>query len=104
MASVYLVHDPFTDTHKIGVSTDPVRRVRQLSTAHSWPLRLVTTFPSVYAGKIEISLHRYYDRVRLLGEWFDLSSPELADFQHRCQVFHDWHQRRNSDWGLEDIL
>lgn len=102
--AVYLLHDPATDTHKIGLSTDPVRRVRQLSTAHSAPLRLVTTFLSAHAAKIENSLHHYYARGRKLGEWFDLTAPELADFEHRCQEFHNWHERRSGGWLLEELL
>jgi hypothetical protein len=101
---VYLIHDPGTDTYKIGISTDPVRRVRQLTTAHSQGLRLLHQYPTRYAAKIERSLHQFHTDTRKLGEWFDLSPTSVREFLMRCRSFEDYYQQQARRFEVDELL
>lgn len=91
---VYLIHDPGRDLHKIGVSTDPVRRLRQLQTGNGQQLTLVERYPTHRAIRVESSLHVFYRVNAVLGEWFDLPAGAVADFLARCAFFDGYHARR----------
>jgi hypothetical protein len=91
---VYLIHDASRDLHKIGVSTDPVRRLRQLQTGNAQQLALVACFATGRAHRVENSLHVYHRTSAVLGEWFNLPAGAVADFLKRCAFFDDYHARR----------
>jgi hypothetical protein len=59
---------------KIGVSTKPENRLKQLQTAHSEPLVILL----VVQGDIERKLHSQFAELRLSGEWFKPESSLLT--------------------------
>lgn len=63
---------------KIGHSTDPERRLRQLQTGHERPLTLVHKEPvhPEWAPLLEKRIHHANRHKALRGEWFDLSHEE----------------------------
>lgn len=65
--SVYLIESK--SHYKIGISTEPNARLRELNTGNAEPLVLV----AVRAGGIvlERHLHELLDSYRYRGEWFD---------------------------------
>jgi hypothetical protein len=93
---VYLIHDRVGDRHKIGVSTDPVRRLRQLQTGNATPLDLQGRFATPRARQLESQLHQRYAPHRLAGEWFDLPPGEAAAFRTRCGFYNDFLYRRDA--------
>lgn len=100
---IYLIHDRERDRHKIGISVDPVRRLRQLQTGNAGLLSLVDHYPTTRARRIESTLHGFYSANREMGEWFDMPAGEVGRFQERCQFFEDFHQRREPAYQLADF-
>jgi hypothetical protein len=100
---VYLLFDPERDLHKIGVSTDAVRRQRQLQTGNGGLLTLVERYTSTRAARIERSLHRFYQDHQCLGEWFSLPAGEVAGFRARCLFFEQFHQAQDAAHDIEDF-
>jgi hypothetical protein len=85
MKSVYLIRTN-DGRYKIGIAKNPNKRVLQLQTGNSEPLELIETYQSERASKIESTLHRYYSYGKMMGEWFDLSIKEEAEFIKMCNL------------------
>lgn len=85
MKHVYLIQETENGYYKIGVSKNPKKRVKQLNTGNSSMLKLVMSYESEIANKIEKTLHRKYSHLSKEGEWFDLSVSEEADFINECE-------------------
>lgn len=77
---LYLMENAF-GMSKIGISTNPERRRRQLENAAGVPVYLIkcwrTTEETAY--KVEQDLHVAFSRRRMGGEWF--SHISLADIE-----------------------
>lgn len=81
---VYLIQNLETSRYKIGVSKNPSKRLKQLQTGSGEELKLVHTFETNNARKIESALHRIYMQHKTMGEWFDLSLSEELIFIKEC--------------------
>lgn len=70
---IYLISHP-EGFHKIGVSTNPENRVRNLSTATPYSLTLenVILVEGGSAFSVEGVLHESLDKYNVSGEWFEL--------------------------------
>jgi hypothetical protein len=65
---VYLISDgTFT---KVGYSTNPHARVKQLQTAHPNPLKIVALFEA--ERDMEVLLHEELEAYHVRGEWYRL--------------------------------
>ncbi len=64
---------------KIGVAADPEERVRTLSTAGPFPVRLLSVCQGNHSR--ENYFHKLYAHARLNGEWFQLSLTEITALQ-----------------------
>lgn len=53
---------------KIGYSSNPEQRLKELQVGNPHKLKLVNTMPG--DSKTELSLHKLYDSKRVHGEWF----------------------------------
>ena len=85
MKSVYLIQSLENGYYKIGVSKNPNKRLLQLKTGNSSDLKLIYTYQSEYAYKIEKTLHNRYSHLNKEGEWFDLTLKEEILFIINCQ-------------------
>lgn len=85
MKSIYLIQSLENGYYKIGISNNPNKRVEQLQTGNSSPLKLIETYQSEFAHQIEKTFHRRYSHMNKNGEWFDLSISEEANFHNDCQ-------------------
>ncbi len=85
MKYVYLIQSLENGYYKIGVSTQPQKRLKQLQTGNSSTLKLIDAFLSEYAMKIEKSLHNRYSYLKKEGEWFDLSIEIEVNFIDECK-------------------
>lgn len=68
---------------KVGFSTDPEARLRNLQTAHSEPLQIFATVPGGKA--LEAKYHSRWRARRKTGEWFTLGDcilNEISRLQH----------------------
>lgn len=83
--SVYLILSTDDGYYKIGVSNKPNYRIEQLKTGSPSPLKLVETYESEFAYKIESVLKRRYSFAKKEGEWFNLSLDVEVDFKKICK-------------------
>ena len=85
MKYIYLFQSLENGYYKIGISKHPQKRILELQTGNSSPIKLIYTFQSEYANKIECTLHRRYSHFRKNSEWFDLSIAEENSFLSECK-------------------
>ena len=89
MKYIYLIQSQEDGYYKIGVSKHPKKRVKQLQTGNSSELKLVESYQSEHAHKVEKALQRRYAHLKKEGEWFDLSIKEDNSFLTDCkQIEH----------------
>lgn len=89
MKYVYLIQSLENSYYKIGISKHPKKRVQELQTGNASELRLVLTYQSEYANKIEKTLQRRYSHLRREGEWFDMGISNEVSFIDECkQIEH----------------
>ena len=82
MKKVYLLKTD--EYYKIGIANNVNRRISQLQTGNSRVIKLVDCYESLYASKIEGTLHNKFAYARKEGEWFDLSLKDEVDFLKEC--------------------
>jgi len=85
MKQVYLIQSLEDSYYKIGVSKHPKKRVKQLQTGNSSELKLIESYESEYADKIEKALQRRYSYLKKEGEWFNLSLNNELTFIDECK-------------------
>lgn len=89
MKFIYLIQSLESGYYKIGVSKHPQQRVRELQTGNASELRLINTYQSEYAHKIEKTLQRRYSYLRREGEWFDMSISNEVSFINECKKIEE---------------
>lgn len=82
---IYLIQSLEDGYYKIGVSKHPNKRIKELNTGNSSPLKLIETYQTEYADKIERALQRRYAHLHKKGEWFDMSISNEVSFRKECQ-------------------
>jgi len=82
---VYLIQSLVDGNYKIGISVNPNKRTTTLQTGNSSKLKLIETYQSENASKIESTLHNHFGHMRKEGEWFDLSIEEEVSFKKKCE-------------------
>ena len=89
MKSIYLIQSQEDGYYKIGVSKHPKKRVKQLQTGNSSELKLIETYQSEHANKIEKILHNQLLHCKKEGEWFDISLPDALSFDVQCKKIEE---------------
>jgi len=89
MKYVYLIQSLENSYYKIGISKHPTKRIEELQTGNASILRLIDTYQSEYANKIEKTLQRRYSHLRKEGEWFDLGISQEVNFKKECQLIEE---------------
>jgi hypothetical protein len=85
MKYIYLIQSLENSYYKIGVSKHPQKRIQELQTGNSSPLKLVEVYQSEYAHEIERTLQRRYSHLHKEGEWFDMGISIEVSFKEECQ-------------------
>jgi len=85
MKKVYLIRGN-DGKYKIGTSKNPEKRIKPVQTGNPDQLKIIETYTSINATKIEVALHNKYSYARNVGEWFDLSISEELDFLENCRT------------------
>ena len=89
MKYIYLIQSQEDGYYKIGVSKHPKKRVKQLQTGNSSELKLIGSYQSEHAHKVERALQRRYSFLKKEGEWFDLSIKEDVSFLTDCKQIEE---------------
>lgn len=67
---------------KIGISVNPVKRVRQLTTASGTPVTLLGVWDvELNARIVESRMHSIFKDFRLEGEWFSKNAFTIEEFE-----------------------
>lgn len=82
---VYLLKTP-ENVFKIGVAKNIDKRIKSLQTGCADKITLVDKFLSNYPFKIESTLHRRYEDVKVNGEWYYLTNENINNFQNDCKL------------------
>ena len=89
MKHIYLIQSLEDSRYKIGVSKHPTRRLLGLQTGNSSKLKLIESFQTEYAYKIERALQRKYSYLKKEGEWFDMSIEHEVSFLSECKQIEE---------------
>ena len=89
MKQIYLIQSLEDGYYKIGVSKHPKKRVKQLQTGNSSELKLIESYESEHAHKVERALQRRYLHMKKEGEWFDMSISQEVSFLSDCKQIED---------------
>ena len=84
MGYVYLIHDLYNNTYKIGVTNNLVKRMNNLQTGNVCKLKLIESFKTDYPYRLETMLHRSLEQYRENNEWFSLPENIVYDFYETC--------------------
>lgn len=57
---------------KIGIATDPYRRVREVQTGNPQGVRIIKAWPSHLARRVERKAHKMLAKYRTKAEWFEV--------------------------------
>tara|TARA_R110000782_G_scaffold267433_1_gene362846 strand:- start:94 stop:558 length:465 start_codon:yes stop_codon:yes gene_type:complete len=84
---VYLLHNPLTKLSKIGISGQPIQRMKQLRTQNGvelYDLLLLELQPDYDENSfyIEQFVHEYFNDKRRIGEWFEFSDREFISIRN----------------------
>ena len=85
MDYVYLIQSLEDSYYKIGVSKHPQKRLSEHQTGNATQLKLIETYQSELAYKIESVLKRRYSFAKKEGEWFNLSVDVEVNFKKICE-------------------
>jgi len=85
MKYIYLIQSLENGYYKIGVSKHPQQRVKELQTGNPSGLKLIETYQSEFANKIEKTLQRRYSCLKKVGEWFDMGISNEVSFRTECK-------------------
>lgn len=107
MKSVYVIESSDKRV-KIGISKDPKKRIRSLSTSGGFDV--VNSFISsktILARECEIASHNNFSAFRVGGEWFDIDFNEAVNFvsenlivvssEEHCP--HEDNETKAMDWA-----
>ncbi|MBE4311108.1 GIY-YIG nuclease family protein [Vibrio parahaemolyticus] len=81
MALYFIVEneDLINQRIKIGISRDPVKRLKALQTGNSRRLALMGWIDSGADRELERQLHQKYREQRVIGEWFEINHEIVLD-------------------------
>ena len=78
---VYIIKNLDTNNIKVGVGTDPVKRLSQLQTGSDSELDLVyTSFLCSNAFSLESEVHDKFKDCHIRGEWFKVDESEVIGY------------------------
>lgn len=88
MQYVYLIKSKYsyTEVYKIGIANDPQSRLAQLQTGNPYKLEIISCYGFEDASMVEKSLHQAYKSQRLQGEWFELNTVQVGQFETICDL------------------
>lgn len=89
MKYVYLIKSKETQLYKIGIATNPYKRIKNLQTGNAELLEIIHTYKTINYNNIEKALHNQFSYIRKNGEWFDFDVDIELNFLKYCKLFDD---------------
>lgn len=86
MKKIYLLKCENEAYYKIGITKDIEKRINTLQTGNPEKIKIISTYDSPLANKIEKTLHNIYSHLKMNGEWFNFSIKEELEFQEICKT------------------
>ena len=78
---VYIIKNLDSNNIKVGVGSDPIKRLKQLQTGSDSELSLVyTSFLCSNAFSLENDIHDRFKESHVRGEWFKMSEKEVISY------------------------
>ena len=78
---IYIIKNLDSNNLKVGVGSDPLKRLKQLQTGSDSELFLVyTSFLCSNAFNLENDIHNYFKEFHVRGEWFKVSEKEVISY------------------------
>lgn len=74
---VYAIRNAVTGSVKLGISRDPVQRVKQLQTGNDCPLELIACRKADNGFADERAIHQENSQHHIRGEWFSSEAQEV---------------------------
>ena len=84
---IYLIQSSENGKYKIGLSVNPKKRIKQLQTGSGEELKLINIFKSEFPHLVEKGLHKHFNHLNAIGEWYNLSIKEELNFINECERF-----------------
>jgi hypothetical protein len=76
--------------YKIGwTKRTPEQRIKEFKTGNVSEFLVIESYKSEWGSKIEVLLHKKYNKYKISGEWFDLPENEVKNFYLNCDIIHD---------------
>lgn len=77
---LYIIYNPITKFYKIGISSNPAKRLKNLKHASGIrTLKLLSVHDLINSKEIESAIHEKFHHKNIIGEWFDLKSEDIDD-------------------------
>ena len=78
---IYIIKNLDSNNLKVGVGSDPLKRLKQLQTGSDSELSLVyTSFLCSNAFSLENDIHNRFKESHVRGEWFKMSEKEVINY------------------------
>ena len=94
---VYIIGEPGSDVLKIGISSDPARRLRDVRISNPYDVKVLWERSVEHARRVERNVHLALVGVRIRGEWFRVSLAEAIEVIERT-VTKEPVERMRQEW------
>lgn len=84
---IYLIKSKETQLYKIGIATNPYKRIKNLQTGNAEVLQIITTYKTLNYNTIEKALHNRFSYIRKEGEWFEFDLDIELNFLKYCELY-----------------
>ena len=86
---IYLISDSNTYYYKIGISNNPEKRLKQLSTGNQSKLKIIHKILCENYSAVEKALHNKYNFNKINLEWFELTDNDVENFPTLCESINN---------------
>ena len=90
MGKVYLLYSLDTNTYKIGITSNSVKkRIGELQTGNSSEIKELYSYETKNYKRLERILHLYYSNQNIKNELFELKEVQWLNFLVKCKEFDE---------------
>lgn len=84
---VYLIKSKESQLYKIGIATNPHKRIKNLQTGNSEKLIILYTYKTINYNNVEKALHNRFCYINKEGEWFKFDNDIEFNFLNYCKLY-----------------